>query len=93
MPAVNVVIQLVYIGLPGIPLRYEELESYIVFCFVLYLMRILEFFVTIRRTVLLDAKIYLANSSVISGDLGELKKQLYDADKRSKDDASALVEL
>lgn len=56
-------------------------------------MRIVEFFTTIRRTILLDARIYLANQSQLATTLDGLKKQLLEANLRASDDANAKVEV
>jgi hypothetical protein len=61
MPLANLVLGAYLWIAPNIDLQAEMLESYIVFCIVLYTIRLFEFFFIIRRTVLPDARTYLAN--------------------------------
>lgn len=61
MPGVNVLLAIVLFFDDS--MKYEERipTCYIIFCFVMYSLRIIGFFLNIRPTILYDAKQYLAN--------------------------------
>lgn len=61
MPLVNVVYQIWMILTPELDLENELVESYVIFCFVLYVLRIVEFFTVIRRSIVEDAQVHLKN--------------------------------
>lgn len=61
IPVVNCLISLSLIFDPRVNLKIEVLESYVIVFFIVCVMRIVEFFTIVRRTILLDAKNYLEN--------------------------------
>lgn len=61
VPLINVLISIFYIVTPLVNLKSESIETYIIFFTVVCIMRIIEYFILIRRTVLLDAKVHLQN--------------------------------
>jgi hypothetical protein len=58
LPLINIVASVFFIVSPNINLEDETIESYVVFITIVCLMRLIEYFTLIRRSVLLDAKIY-----------------------------------
>lgn len=67
LPALNVIFFLFYIIWPGIDLEKQSIESYIIFVSVISFMRLFEFVTLIRRSVLLDAKIFMETREVVQG--------------------------
>jgi len=59
LPIINNIAFIYFIFLPTVDLKKEAIESYIVFFNVVCFMRIVEYVVIVRRTVWLDAKVYL----------------------------------
>lgn len=58
IPMGNVVLSIYLMCDPSLDLELQTSESFVVFFFVVCLMRLVEYFTLIRRSVLLDAKIY-----------------------------------
>lgn len=73
VPGINILISTFYIVTPILDLKKEPIESYVIFFTVVCFMRILEYFILIRRTVLLDARIYM---QTIEDDKNETKEEL-----------------
>ncbi len=61
LPLINEVLAVILFITPAANLESQPIESFCVFFFVLYFIRIVEFFTWIRRSVLDDAKSYLEN--------------------------------
>lgn len=59
IPFINIAITLYFIFNPTINLKQKSIESYIVFFFVICFMRMVEYVTIVRRTVLLDARVFL----------------------------------
>jgi hypothetical protein len=59
LPIINNIAFIYFIFLPSVDLKKESIESYIVFFNIVCFMRIVEYVVIVRRTVWLDAKVYL----------------------------------
>jgi hypothetical protein len=80
LPGLNVAFFLFYIIWPGINLKQQSIESYIIFVSIVCLMRIFEFVTLIRRSVLLDAKIFLETAKNVHEQSAEaLKEELLKA--------------
>lgn len=58
IPVINIILTFIFV-FSSDNLRIEPIESYVIFFTVVCFMRVIEYFTIIRRTVLLDAKIYL----------------------------------
>ena len=58
LPVLNLLIFIYYILDPRVNLKANPVESYIIFTAIVCLSRLLEFFTLIRRSILLDAKIF-----------------------------------
>lgn len=71
IPGVNIIVALYFIFKPSIDLKQEPIESYIVFFMIVCSTRILEYFTLIRRTVILDAKIFLQTQTEIGESTNE----------------------
>lgn len=65
LPITNIVVAIFYIIYPSLDLKIQPIESYIIFIFIVCISRIIEYFVQIRRTVVLDARIYLQTKAEI----------------------------
>lgn len=65
LPIINIAVSLFYILYPDLNLKEQSIESYVIFIFIVCISRVIEFFVQIRRTVLLDARIYLQTKAEI----------------------------
>ena len=59
LPIINNIAFIYFITDPQVDLKKESIESYIVFFNIVCFMRIVEYVVIVRRTVWLDAKVYL----------------------------------
>jgi len=59
IPGLNIGVSIWLIIDPRFPLEKDPISSWVVFFFIVCLHRILEFFTVIRRSVVLDAKIFL----------------------------------
>lgn len=79
LPALNVIISIVFICDPKYDIRAQPIESYVVFFMVLYMIRIIEFFTWIRKSIFDDAMIYLQNrnNSSEDKDLDQLRQELF----------------
>lgn len=60
LPAVNNIATCYFIFNPDINLKQESIESYIIFFNIVCFMRLIEYFIIVRRTVLLDAKNFMS---------------------------------
>ncbi len=65
LPSLNVIFFLFYVIWPGIDLKEEPIESYIIFVSIICFMRLFEFVTLIRRSVLLDAKIFMETREIV----------------------------
>ena len=92
IPAVNIVMSIVLFIDPDYVLTEQTTESFVIFFFVICLMRVVEFFTLIRRSVLLDAKIYLESKREFSGYTKEELKKLME-ELGEKTDQSSLFKL
>ena len=59
LPLINIGISIFYIVWPGIDLEAQSIESYVIFITIVCFSRLVEYVFLIRRTVVLDARIYL----------------------------------
>jgi hypothetical protein len=59
LPLVNVGIFVFFIIAPAINLKDETIESYVIFINIICLLRLIEYATLVRRSVLLDARIYI----------------------------------
>jgi hypothetical protein len=59
LPLTNIGVETYFICWKAIDLKIEPIESYIIFFNIVCFMRIIEFVTIVRRTVLLDARIFL----------------------------------
>lgn len=59
LPLANIGVQTYFICWKAIDLEIEPIESYIIFFNIVCFMRLVEFVTIVRRTVLLDARIFL----------------------------------
>ena len=82
IPLANVVIAVFFILDPKIDLKTEPIESYIVFFMVICSMRLVEYFTIVRRSVVLDARIYLESKARLESlSVEQLKKELAELDE------------
>lgn len=65
LPIINIVVSFFYIVYPSVDLKQQSIESYVIFIFIVCISRVIEYFVQIRRTVVLDARIYLQTKAEI----------------------------
>jgi small-conductance mechanosensitive channel len=59
LPIINILLALVLICDPKVNLKNQTAESYYVFFTIVCISRVVEYFILIRRSILLDARIYL----------------------------------
>lgn len=78
LPIFNVGLAIIFFIVPSFNLTDQPIESFCVLFFVLYLIRIAEFFTWVKRSVVDDARIYLEN---LSFDKDQQKILAEDADK------------
>lgn len=81
IPTVNNIATIYFILDPNINLKTHSIESYIIFFNVICFMRMIEYVTIVRRTVLLDAKVFIQireEQNQKSAD--ELKEELLDDD-------------
>lgn len=84
IPAVNIVMSIVLFIDPDFVLTQQTTETFVIFFFVICVMRVVEFFTLIRRSVLLDAKIYLESKREFSGySKQELKKLMEELSEKT----------
>ena len=67
LPLINIAISIYYIVWPGINLKIQTIESYVIFITIVCLSRLVEYVFLIRRTVVLDARVYLQTKSMMEG--------------------------
>ena len=80
IPLANIAVFVYYIFDPSIDLKAEPIESYIIFFTVICFSRILEYVTLVRRTVVLDARIFLQQKQVMmSKTADELRHQIFEA--------------
>ena len=80
IPLANIAVFVYYIFDPSIDLKAEPIESYIIFFTVICFARILEYVTLVRRTVVLDARIFLQQKQVMmSKTTEELRNQIFEA--------------
>ncbi len=65
LPIINIVVSFFYIVYPSVDLKEQSIESYVIFILIVCISRVIEYFVQIRRTVVLDARIYLQTKAEI----------------------------
>lgn len=63
IPGTNILVSFIFIFNPSVDLKQEPVESYVVFFMVICFSRVLEYFTLIRKTVIMDAKIFLQNEA------------------------------
>ena len=77
LPIINIVVSFFYIVYPSVDLKEQSIESYVIFILIVCISRVIEYFVQIRRTVVLDARIYLQTKAEIESQSPEqLTEQL-----------------
>ena len=80
IPLANIVVFVWYVLDPTIDLKSEPIESYIIFFSVICFARIMEYVTLVRRTVVLDARIFLQQKqAMMSKTAEELRKEIFDA--------------
>lgn len=65
VPGLNIVLSIYLFISPSYTLTEQTSESFVVFFFTVCLMRVIEYFTLVRRSVVLDARIFLENKATL----------------------------
>lgn len=94
MPMVNIIIAVVLIIDPRIKLIDQQIESYVIFFMTLYIIRVVEFFTWIRKSIFDDARTFLSSGNLVKNKTEvELEKELLLCESEMKNDASMQVKF
>jgi len=77
IPIANIVfILIIFFAAPGFDIKKEYIESWVIFFLIVSFSRILEFFLVIKKSVLFDARNYMAARKKLEMEKGELDEVL-----------------